>query len=310
MICGKPVNIKDMKQTCKEQCSYKYEYDPHSSVKVKSRTEHLVIKVDGDNTVTFNKYDLELDQMEGDDTTKWDEWGAVKIFQPSIHLFDGKQADGEIIISHSGSNNRVFVCVPIMLGEGAGVSNNFFSQIIPYISSVEHVQNINVSKWSLNDVVPVGSFFFYNGAMPYQPCTKNVGVRMNIIVFGLESAATINKEDLTKLQSLISPIGYSNAEIIKSIASKVPLILMNKAGGAGGGAMGPSTQGSEYVVMEDCQYIDGMGNDIPIIMDVIKPTPDLSGWIITLIIVMGLIIFFAVIWTHVWPKSGNVSSAN
>tara|TARA_B110000046_G_scaffold185932_1_gene230542 strand:- start:1431 stop:2366 length:936 start_codon:yes stop_codon:yes gene_type:complete len=291
MNCDKPVDIKDMGQTCKGFCSYKYDYNPYSSVKVKSMKDHLVIKVDGDNKITFNKYSLGLDQTGGDDTDKWDEWGAVKIFQPSIHLFNGKQTAGEIIISHSGSNHRVLVCVPIIVKDGGGVSNNFFSQTIPHILSVgtdPGVKNINVSKWSLNDIVPVGDFYFYNGALPYFPCTKNVETRINVIAFGIKSAATINAEDFTKLQSLITPITYSPLEILNAVANKEPLILMNKDDSQGGGAMGPSTQGSEYVVMEDCEYIDGM--DKP--KDA-KPPSDISGWIIALIIIMGLIILFA-----------------
>lgn len=308
MICDKPVNIKDMGQSCKGLCSYKYDYDLNSSVQVKSMKDHLVIKVDGSNKIVFNKYSLKLDQKEGDDKTNWDSWGAVKIFQPSIHLFDGNPADGEIIISQSGSNNRLFVCIPITLGEGTGVSNNFFSQIIPYISPVgtdSDVQHINVSKWSLNDVVPVGTFFFYNGNMPYQPCTKNVGARMNIIVFGLKSAARINQDDLTILRSLITPNIHNDNNHIDAMLSNGPLILTNKADVAGGGAMGPSTQGSEYVVMENCQYIDGIENEN---INVNKPSSDLSVWIIVLIIFMGLMIIFALIYTTRGRSDGSDGS--
>lgn len=290
MNCDKPVNIKETGQVCKEECSYQYNYNPNSSVIVKNKGDCLELKVDGNNTVKFNGYTVELDQSDIQGGA------AVKIFQPSIHLFNGQQADGEIIISHSGSNNTVLVCIPIIVKDGAGKSNNFFAQILPHINLAEgnpESQNINVSKWSLNDIMPTGDFYFYNGALPYKPCIKNINKRINIIVFGKKSAATINNADYKLLQSLIEPITYSQLEMLNAIASKEPLIIMNKEEEDGGGAIGPYTQKKEFTIFEDCEYIDGMENN-----DKPKKAHDLSGWIIGLIVIIGLIIFVALAYNY------------
>ena len=303
MNCNKPVNIKDTKHICREDCSYQYNYSANSSVLVINKGDCLELKIDGKNKVNFNGYTIDLEQSETKD-------GAVKIFQPSLHLFDGVQVDGEIIITHSGSNNTVLVCVPIIVRDGGGKSNNFFQQLIPHINLAEgnpDPQNVNVSKWSLNDIMPTGDFYFYNGDLPYYPCIKNVQKRINVIVFGVKSAATINKSDYKLLQSLIEPIIYNNnnnLETLKAIASKTPVIMSNKEGEQGGGAIGPNSQSKEFTIFENCEYIDGMEKK-----EKTKKT-DLSGFIIALIVIIGLIILFALAYNYISNRGSNNSSGS
>lgn len=300
MNCNKPVNIKDTKHICREDCSYQYNYSANSSVLVINKGDCLELKVDGKNKVNFNGYTIDLEQSE----TKG---GAAKIFQPSLHLFDGVQVDGEIIITHSGSNNTVLVCVPIIVRDGGGKSNNFFQQLLPHINLAEgnpDPQNVNVSKWSLNDIMPTGDFYFYNGDLPYYPCIKNVQKRINVIVFGVKSAATINKSDYKLLQSLIEPIKYNKVETLKAISSKTPVIMSNKEGEQGGGAIGPNSQGKEFTIFENCEYIDGMEKK-----EKTKKT-DLSGFIIALIVIIGLIILFALAYNYISNRGSNNSSGS
>lgn len=300
MNCNKPVNIKDTKHICREDCSYQYNYSANSSVLVINKGDCLELKVDGKNKVNFNGYTIDLEQSE----TKG---GSVKIFQPSLHLFDGVQVDGEIIITHSGSNNTVLVCVPIIVRDGGGKSNNFFQQLLPHINLAEgnpDPQNVNVSKWSLNDIMPTGDFYFYNGDLPYYPCIKNVQKRINVIVFGVKSAATINKSDYKLLQSLIEPIKYNKVETLKAIASKMPVIMSNKEGEQGGGAIGPNSQSKEFTIFENCEYIDGMEKKEK------KKKTDLSGFIIALIVIIGLIILFALAYNYISNRGSNNSSGS
>ena len=88
MSCSQnPVNIKSTKQICKEECSYDFEYNPNSSAIVTNMGDYLDIQVDGKNQVKFNKIDVKV--------------SSVRIYQPSVHLFNGQQMPGEIIITHS-----------------------------------------------------------------------------------------------------------------------------------------------------------------------------------------------------------------
>ena len=79
-----PVNMRDnTKQICKEECSFKYNYNANSSAIVTNMVDYLDIKVDGSNKVKFNSYTVNLKE--------------VRLYQPSIHLFDGSQTDAELI---------------------------------------------------------------------------------------------------------------------------------------------------------------------------------------------------------------------
>ena len=198
MSCSSnPVNLKKTKQICKEECSYEFNYSDMSSPIVVNRVDHLAIKVDRNNIVKFNHINVRVSAKD-----------SVRIYQPSFHLFAGKQADAEIVIMHNNSKgDTLLVCVPIIERDGKGKSNSFFSQIIPHAKpNIEDKTgvNVNVSNWSLNNIVPNAPFYFYIDAWPYQPCNG----KANIIVFELRHAATINSDDLKKLQLLITPLDY------------------------------------------------------------------------------------------------------
>ena len=275
-----PVNIRDTNQICKEECSYEFNYNPNSSAIVTNNGTYLDIKVDGDNDIKFNNYKIALND--------------VRIYQPSLHLFKGHQAEAELIISHSGYGQSILVCVPITVRDGQGKSNNFFSQIISHISpygEAKTEQSINVSKWSLNDVIPSSTFYFYVGKYPYPPCNGKV----NVIVFGPEDTARINSEDMKKLRSLLQPVEYSQDQTLGSAASKKPLLMINKAsGGGGGGSIGPnSEERNGYYILDECVAVNGMDDK-----STKKKKPvDISGWVTMIMLLLGGLIILALIYS-------------
>jgi carbonic anhydrase len=280
MSCkSNPVNINNKtKQICKQDCSYQFNYNKNSSAIVANLVDYLDIKVDGSNTVKFNSYAVNLQD--------------VRLYQPSLHLFDGQQAAAELVISHSGYGNNVLVCIPIKAGDGNGKSNNFFSQIMQHVppktdNKTKSNQNINVTNWSLNDVVPSGTFYFYIGKFPYPPCNgKN-----NIIVFDLNSAANINSKDLELLKTLINPVQYSQDQTLGSVAARTPLLMVNRAA-TGGGAAGPSSSGQEYYIFDQCEAIDGMEDEAK------KSPPTISpSWVTFIMLLLGGLIIFALMYS-------------
>ena len=232
MSCSQnPVNIKSTKQICREECSYSFEYNPNSSAIVTNMGDYLEIKVDGKNQVKFNKLDVKVND--------------VRIYQPSIHIFNGKQMSGEVIIQHSNPmGDSVLVCIPLVVKDGKGDSNSFFSQLIPHVSNEKNEkQNVNVSKWSLNYIVPVAPFYFYVGIYPFKPCSGKV----NVIIFDSKNAATIDSSDMNILKKLISPISYSKAQMIGGAAENDVILLKNLLG-----SLGPESD------KNDCEGISGM----------------------------------------------------
>ena len=283
MSCtSNPENIHKTKQICKEECSYEFNYNPNSSAIVTNNGTYLDIKIDGKNNVKFNNYKVTLND--------------VRIYQPSLHLFNGQQAPAELIISHSGYGHSVLVCIPIKVGDGAGRSNSFFSQIISHISpysEAKNKQSINVAQWSLNDVIPSSTFYFYIGPYPYPPCNGKV----NIIVFSPEDAARINSDDMRKLRTLLHPVEYSQKQTLGSVARKKSLLMINKSDEGSGGSIGPDAKAKSdgYYIFEQCQAINGLDNEDE---EKKKSKPvDISGWVTMIMLLVGGLIVLALIYS-------------
>ena len=282
MSCSQnPVNIKSTKQICREECSYDFEYNPNSSAIVTNMGDYLEIKVDGKNQVKFNKIDVKVSN--------------VRIYQPSIHLFNGQQMAGEVIIQHSNPmGDSLLVCIPLIVKDGKGDSNSFFSQLIPHVSNEKNEkQNVNVSKWSLNYIVPVAPFYFYVGSFPYKPCTGKV----NVIIFDSKNAAAIGPSEMNTLKKIISPISYSKAQKISGAAQNDVILLKNILG-----SLGPQSDKNDYYILSDCEGISGMGGDSGGTSSNKKPTASdgdregLPGFLIGLISILVLLIMAYVLY--------------
>ena len=174
-----------------------------------------------------------------------------RLYQPSLHLFNGLKADAEVIIEHKGVGRTILVCVPVTTSNTTSISSRFFHQFMPVIPTERNSkQSINVNKWSLNAVVPDAPFYFYIGPLPYPPCDgKN-----SIIVFGKDHGATMSDDDYDILKNSISSIKIKPKKRLKAIGESSTLIMMNKTG-----SQPPGGKNKGHVIFEDCQPIDGMG---------------------------------------------------
>ena len=273
MSCSSnPINIKNTKEICREDCSYSFQYNPNSSAIISNMGDYLEIQVDGKNTVKFNSIDVTVTD--------------VRIYQPSFHLFGGKQTAAEVVIQHKNPmGDSLLVCIPVIAKDGRGASNSFFSKIIPNISNEDKSpQTVNVRQWSLNDVVPSSQFYYYVGSYPYKPCSGQV----NIIVFGLNNTATINSSDLKTLKTLIDPISYTKAQTIGGASNKDVLLMKNPIG-----SQGPDTKDNSYYIFNDCEAITGMDDSgTPSVRASL--IPDTSGfvppWVVTMLISLLIIV--------------------
>jgi len=233
-----PVDIKQSYQLCKDLCAYSFEYNPNSSCTVTNMGDYLEIKTDGPDKATFNEVEMSVTN--------------VRIYQPSLHSFNGSPADAEIIIQHStNAGGNVLICRPIETGEAAGSSKGFFSQFIPHASDQEgDTTQVNVSKWSLNDVIPYKApFYYYPGPFPYPPCTSGTNGN-NIVVYGSDQAANMSQSDIRTLRSLI---GRSTP--LDVVADPTSALLYNRTGATSGAAVGPD---DKYDIYMDCDPITGL----------------------------------------------------
>ncbi len=185
MVCKLPVNIKrDIAQECSQNCSFKFNYNNNASFTGKvlpSKIELYVDKNDDEDKIIVNNEKLGSPVK-------------IEIFTKSVHLYNGNQADAEIIISHVNGGKETVICVPIKKDNGStSKSNRFFNQILPNLSSVNNeIANINTQNLSLNDVIPTGEFFYYN-------CNN-----VRVIVFHKDvKPATIDDNAFNILKNLI-----------------------------------------------------------------------------------------------------------
>lgn len=183
---------------CKENCSFNFKYNSNSTCKLVNKGDYLEIKTDGKNKVTYNSQGLSLD--------------SVRLYVPSLHTFDGKHTDAELILKHSGGTKNFMVCLPIKTNKGTGDSVNFFKQFAHHIPldkkrDLGHGEVepgvVNVKNWSLNNVMPAPKtpFYHYVGDSPYPPCN----MQATMIVFDNKNASVINASDLELIKKTIKP---------------------------------------------------------------------------------------------------------
>ena len=228
------INITRTNQNCDADCMYAYKYNTHSSCILNNRGEYLEIKTDGPDDVKLNGLGMSVSQ--------------VRLYRPSIHLFNGSQAAAELIIQHGGAGQNLLVCIPIQINTGSGPSNKFFQQIIPYISSTKNeAQTVNVSNWSLNQVLNYNTpYYYYLGPFPYEPCNG----RQSTIVFDLQHSAKINQSDFDRIESQLTETPRPNIH-----QNSTEMLIYNSAG-----TKEPGASGADYDIVE-CVPIDGMDDD-------------------------------------------------
>ena len=181
-----PINITSANQSCSKICDYQYSY-ALSDCKLINQGDYLEIQTaKSGNMVTFNN--LPYNVVE------------TRLYQPSLHTFDGVHLSGELIIQHMGRENNLLICIPITTSNGKSKSADFFNAFIPYAPQTKGGKsNVNVNNWSLNNVIPIGGYYFYQATAPFPPCIGSY----NIVVFDKSGAAQISNIDIPHLTAAI-----------------------------------------------------------------------------------------------------------
>ena len=189
-----PINITSKASgPCQQKCNLAFSYQK-SDTSVENMGDYLKLSYDeaAIAPVTFN--------------TKKYTVSEVRIYQPSLHQFDGVRADGEIIVVHTSGSSTLLICVPIRVSNAMTPSSSTFKMIVPKIAKYAvnsgDSAKLNIDSFTLNSLVPVTSFYSYSGTFPYPPCNGKV----NYVVFPLtyEGAAGITSEDMQLLKKTIS----------------------------------------------------------------------------------------------------------
>ena len=226
-----PVNV-DMKSItgpCVLKCDYNYEYGIYTP-NITNKDSYLSLNYSGkSNPVKYNDKRYTVQE--------------VRIYQPSLHKFNGSHTDGEIMIIQNGPGKNLIVCIPFVSGgktdKGSSQLNGLIEEAVLRTPNVEESVTTSVGDFSLDNFIPNRKgYFAYTGTLPYTPCNGTY----SYIVYKQEDALNINSINLEKLKKVIK----KTVVTVKSNS-----IFFNKKGAN-------STKNSDEIYI-DCQPVNQEG---------------------------------------------------
>ena len=166
---------------CNTKCNLSFNY-PESNCTASNHGSLIKLTYDNGTSppVKYNNNDYNVE--------------GVFIFSPSRHLYNGQQLPGEIAISHISTNGapNLTIFVPIMVSE---TSDTMLEEIINQVATgaANSGESTTIkTDYTLNNIVPTKPFFNY---------TFNNG---EVIVYGLITAANLNRTTIQTLRNLVT----------------------------------------------------------------------------------------------------------
>jgi len=231
---------------CDEKCALSFNYPTSSTCIVTNQNFLFELSYDIAPTVTpvtfnNNKYNLNY----------------ILLYAPSIHLFDGKTVEAELIIYHTNSanpNNCLLICIPISsrTNTPSQLLSNIMNDIVDYtMNNGNDKETFIIQDYNLNNIIPKKPYYYYN-----QP-TQN----WDIVVYGLQYGIYIPEKTLTDISGYIKPF-YAPVIIFPYESD----IYLNNTG------PGKSSDSGEIYI--DCQPIDSSTETVEVVF---KKDTNISG---------------------------------
>lgn len=205
-----PVNIKHDSSTltCDLTCNFMYKYNISGIIATNKRSYISLKLADGESqTVTYTS------NSGVGSCSNFSSGGGnynveeIRIYSPSLHTYNGKNSDGEIIIYHNNiiGGKNLIVCIPI--SSSGNLTNNATTQLTTIINYMSKISNNNDGdiiqglNFNLNDFIPNNYYYTYTATLPYYPCTNCV----DYIVFdNTIGIINLSKNTLSNLKNIIS----------------------------------------------------------------------------------------------------------
>jgi len=186
------INISSSNVTgkCDLKCAYNYYYSD-SSLTVTNTGISISFPYDNGNTspVIYNQQKYTVQN--------------VQIYCPSVNIYDGQQAAGEIIVTHipqQGGNN-LYVCVPFIGSTSSTTATNLLTQLITDVSTSAPTEgenaNININGFTLQNIIPKNPYYNFT--------STSSQFNGDFVVFDISNAIPINQQTLTTLGNIIDP---------------------------------------------------------------------------------------------------------
>jgi carbonic anhydrase len=235
---------------CNLKCSYFFNYH-NSSIVVKNEGYNITLSYDKANVspVIYNTNKYEVD--------------SIMIVSPSIHLFNGKKTDAEMIIQHRPAVSGPFLSLGIPIvseGTSSGTSNSLV-QIIDAVStkspSSGESTSLNISNFNLNN--------FVIAKKPIFSYSENQDTNSSSwIVFGKENSIGLSSSSLNKLKKIIKPLP-------DGVAPAGPMLFYNKTGATKG------LDGNNDQIYIDCQPVTSSEEKVEVPMAKLDTSFDLNN---------------------------------
>lgn len=227
-----PIDITDKNSgICDLKCKYLFKYNDSSST-INNKGKYLSLTYDKPNTnqVIYNSIPYYVED--------------IRIYTPSLHTYNGSNAEAELIIIHTNDyNEKLLVCIPIVTG--TKIDSLDFIIETAYTFAKTNGESTYMSKSiNLNNFIPLKKMYVYKGKLPFSPCNGD----NNIIVF--------NKND-GYLPVSTRSFDLLNKIIMKNVTkSKDNIFFINKKGPQ---RLSSDTSGEIYI---DCKPISDDGKVI------------------------------------------------
>lgn len=222
---------------CDKKCSYSFKYID-STCQVSKQPAYILLSHDKSSTSPVLYNNVGYDVIE------------VRLYTKSLHSYNGKKEDGEMIIIHKPrlGGTDLLVCIPITSAGGRSTTN-FLDNAINEVST--KTQGLIGGTYNLGLFVPLHKpYYSYSAISPfpslYQP-------KVDFIVFDNVSKASLNvtRETLLIMQTLILNNSTINPNTNKSIK------IYNNVIGAG-------VMGGGDDIYIDCQPVGHTETTVPI----------------------------------------------
>ena len=176
---------------CDYKCSYIYDY-LYTNLVAKHDKNMISIINDGiEPVVKYNNNNYMV--------------SSTMLVSPSLHKFNNKKTDGELLIEHMPimGGKKLYVCIPIIQSNNFSSASVSIALIIEAIKAESNAENnsirVKADNFTLNSFIPDGKFYSYSG-------NDLNGSDADFVVFGIENAIPMNQSIFNSLTELILPI--------------------------------------------------------------------------------------------------------
>ena len=174
-----------IKGKCDLKCSFNFKY-PQTTLVATNNKIYISFKCEQSSSspVLWNGAKYNVDNFQ--------------LMAPSIHFYDNKKTQGELIIYHNPilGGKQLAVSIPLKVSGDATTASNLITQLIDSVATNApnegNTTNLNISGFTLQSIIPKKPFYTYSDTT------------YDWVVFGMFDAIPLTSSTLTKLQNIVS----------------------------------------------------------------------------------------------------------